>query len=277
LRPFFAICGQLNVLLSSFPAADSSEEQALFACATHVFLQTPEASQAQEALRGALGEGNIEQLNLILAFVRMAHYWTKLHPELAIEDDVNHLLATHEKLAACILKDLEAQNDSLSRQVTAELASLRTLQKKHETIELAYQELSIDHQYVQHSLQETGENLRKLVAVMPAGVYACDREGVITYHNRQACEFWVTRRTWTTRHGYFWIRAACFSRMGLFSGLRTRLLEKSSRRVFRFLISRWCWSVPTFPDLIYWRTSLHCAIPLASLQELSKLFRTSPS
>ncbi len=69
-------------------------------------------------------------------------------------------------------------------------ASLRRLQKRHETIEHAYQELSIDHEYVKHSLHETGENLRELVGVMPAGVYACDRGGVITYHNRQACELW---------------------------------------------------------------------------------------
>jgi signal transduction histidine kinase len=186
----FAICGELNSPLASFPAADSSEEQALFACATHVFLQTADASQAHQALRRTLGEGNLEQLNLILAFVRTAHYWTRLHPELAFEDDVNRLLATHQRLAACILKDPEAQKDSLSRQVTAELASLGRLQKQHETITQAYQELNIDHQYVKHSLHETEENLRELVGVMPAGVYACDREGVITYYNRQATELW---------------------------------------------------------------------------------------
>jgi signal transduction histidine kinase len=54
----------------------------------------------------------------------------------------------------------------------------------------SYQELSVDHQYVKHSLHETEENLRELVSVMPAAVYACDRQGVITYYNRQAVEIW---------------------------------------------------------------------------------------
>ncbi len=190
LLPLLAICDKFNSPLASFPTPDSPEEQALFACATHVFLQTPDASRAHEALRRALGEHNLEQVNLILTFVRSAHYWTKLHPELAIEDDVKHLLTTHETLAACILKDPEAQKDGLSRQVTAELASLRRLQKKHESIAQAYQELSVNHQYVKHSLHETEENLRELVAVMPAGIYACDKDGVLTYHNQQASEIW---------------------------------------------------------------------------------------
>jgi signal transduction histidine kinase len=132
----------------------------------------------------------LERLNLVLAFVRTAHYWTKLHPELALEDDISHLLAAYEALAYCILKDPEAQEDSLGNQVAAELASLRQLRRQHESITQAYQELSVDHQYVKHSLHATEENLRELVAVMPAGVFACDREGFITYYNPQAIEIW---------------------------------------------------------------------------------------
>jgi signal transduction histidine kinase len=190
LRPLFAICAEFDSPLSFFPVPDSPGEQALFAFSTHVFLQTPDAARAHEALRSALGAGNLEQLNLLLAFVRTAHYWTKLHPELPYEDDVTQLLATHEALADCILRDPEAQRDSLSRQVTAELASLRTLRKRHESMAQAYQELTVDHQWVKHSLYETEENLRELVAVMPAAIYACDREGLITYYNRAAVEIW---------------------------------------------------------------------------------------
>src|ERR1700733_14870631 len=100
LLPLFAVYADP---LSSFPEPDSPGEQALFACATHVFLQTADAAPAHEALRQALGAGCLEQLNLILAFVRTAHYWTQLHPELVLEDDINQLLATHEALAQCIL------------------------------------------------------------------------------------------------------------------------------------------------------------------------------
>jgi signal transduction histidine kinase len=190
LLPLLAACAEFDSPLSSFPAPDSPGEQALFACATHVFLQSPDAAKTHEALRHALGERNLEQLNLVLAFVRTAHYWTKLHPELVLEDDINQLLDAHEMLAQCILKDPEAQRDSLSRQVSAELASLRKLQQQHDSIAQAYQELNADHQYVKHSLYETEENLRELVSVMPAAVYACDREGIITYYNPQAVEIW---------------------------------------------------------------------------------------
>jgi PAS domain-containing protein len=74
--------------------------------------------------------------------------------------------------------------------VATELASLRKLRKQHESMAQAYQELSVDHHYVKHSLHETEENLRELVSVMPAAVYACDKEGIITYYNRQAVEIW---------------------------------------------------------------------------------------
>jgi signal transduction histidine kinase len=190
LLPIFAMCTELDSPLSSFPAPNSPGEQALFSCATHVFLQTADAPAAHEALRRVLGAGNLEQLNLLLAFVRTAHYWTRLHPELAFEDDVTQLLATHEALARCILKDPEAQSDRLSRQVAEELTSLRKLRKQHESIAQAYQGLSVDHLYMKHSLQETEENLRELISVMPAAIYACDRDGIVTYYNPQAAEMW---------------------------------------------------------------------------------------
>ena len=190
LQAAFAVCSECDSPLSSFPAPDSREEQALFACATHVFLQTPDAAQALESLRSPLGPVNMERMNLLLAFVRTAHYWTKIHPELVFEDDIAHLLETHETLAECILRDPEARRDTLSRQVAAELGSLRKLRTQHESMARAFQELSVDHQYAKHSLRETEENLRELISVMPASVYACDREGVITYFNPYAVELW---------------------------------------------------------------------------------------
>lgn len=131
LLALYAVCAECDSPLSSFPAPDSPEEEALFACATHVFLQTSDAPQAHEALRSPLGPINLEQLNLLLAFVRTAHFWTKLHPELVFEDDITRLLAAHENLAECILRDPEAQRDTLSRQVATELKALRKLRAQH--------------------------------------------------------------------------------------------------------------------------------------------------
>ena len=91
LEPHLALCAELDTPFLSLPEPDTAAEQALFACATHVFLQSPDAARAHAALHRALGPLSLERLNLVLAFVRTAHYWTKLHPELALEDDVSHL------------------------------------------------------------------------------------------------------------------------------------------------------------------------------------------
>ena len=194
LFPFFTTCAAFENPLSSFPEPESSGEQAIFACATHVFLQTPDAPAAREALKRALGPIYFEQLSLLLTFVRTGHYWTKLHPEIHFEDDVKQLLATHEALAECILKDPEAQQDGLSQQVAAELSSLRRLRQQHQSMAQAYQDLSLDHQYAKHHLHESEENLRELVSVMPAAVYACDIDGIITYFNPVASELWGRAR-----------------------------------------------------------------------------------
>jgi len=130
MLPLFTACAKLDSPLSSFPAPDSTAEEALIACSTHVFLQTSDAAGAHEALRLSLGEVQIEYLNVFLAFVRTAHYWTKLHLELDFEDDVQQLLATHEIVAQYVLNDPAARIDALRRQVGAELESLRDVTRK---------------------------------------------------------------------------------------------------------------------------------------------------
>jgi hypothetical protein len=44
----------------------------------------------------------------LLAFIRTAHYWTVLHPELSFEDDVRDLLMVKDELARLLLEDQEA-------------------------------------------------------------------------------------------------------------------------------------------------------------------------
>ena len=107
------------------PSADSQVEEAIFALAGHVFLQTAHASACLDALERLLGTVRLQYLLLFLAFVRAAHYWTKVHPEIEFEDDIKQLLATHEALANCILNDPEARSDSVSQSLLDELPSLR--------------------------------------------------------------------------------------------------------------------------------------------------------
>jgi signal transduction histidine kinase len=54
-----------------------------------------------------------------------AHYWTRIHPELTYEDDVEELLATHSELADRVLNDPEASACDTTTVILDELHSLR--------------------------------------------------------------------------------------------------------------------------------------------------------
>ena len=91
-------------------------------------LQTHPARPA--AMERLLGAAQLQYMLLFLAFVRAAHYWTKVHPEIEFEDDIKHLLSTHEALAACILNDPEAHSASLSSATQLLLEELPGLRLK---------------------------------------------------------------------------------------------------------------------------------------------------
>jgi len=106
------------------PWPDTQMEDAIFVLAAHVFLKTSDYLLCLDALSRLLGPARLQYLLLFLAFVRAAHYWTETHPEIALEDDINKLLATHEALADCILNDPQAR-DSISQSLLDELPALR--------------------------------------------------------------------------------------------------------------------------------------------------------
>ena len=105
LEPYLTLLETDVSPLPCAPESGSAAEEAVFACATHVFLQTAPAARCVEALRKAFTDTLFQHLLVFLAFVRTAHYWTKVHPELGLEDDVKQLFATHEALAECVLND----------------------------------------------------------------------------------------------------------------------------------------------------------------------------
>jgi PAS domain S-box-containing protein len=120
-----SFCAASLAPLVEMPSPDTQMEEAIFALATHVFLQTSHAPTCLDALERLLGAARLQYLLVFLAFVRAAHYWTKVHPDLEIEDDIKQLLETHEALAACILSDSEATSDNVSQSLLDELPALR--------------------------------------------------------------------------------------------------------------------------------------------------------
>ncbi len=104
--------------------ANTQMEDAIFVLAGHVFLKTSDYLPCLNTLARLLGPIRLQYLLLFLAFVRAAHSWTETHPEIAFEEDVDKLLATHEALADCILNDPEAR-DKVSQSLLDELPALR--------------------------------------------------------------------------------------------------------------------------------------------------------
>lgn len=108
LRSLISLYPKAMPPLGEMPEPGSDEEEAIFAFASHVFLQTPESPACLETLKALLGDSRLHCLNLFLLFIRAAHYWIKLHPEIKFEDDIKQLLSSHQDLAECILNDREA-------------------------------------------------------------------------------------------------------------------------------------------------------------------------
>ena len=109
-----------------------SHDADLLTLATVLFLQPARAARAKQALRIALGGEKFELLIGFLTFVRSAHYWTLMHPELGLEDDVKALLREHEELARLLMEDVEAGRCEMGTRLFEELESLRDLNERQE-------------------------------------------------------------------------------------------------------------------------------------------------
>ena len=125
LKPCLSFCSQSPAPLVEIPMAGTPMEDGLFSLASHVFLQTVDASECLEALERLLGTARLQYLLLFLTFVRAAHYWTKVHPEIQFEDDIKQLLARHQALASCILEDPDASTNKITQAILDELPALR--------------------------------------------------------------------------------------------------------------------------------------------------------
>lgn len=124
LQSYLSLCASSPAPIAEMPAAGTQVEDAIFVLAGHVFLRTSDYLVCLDGLARLLGPVRLQYLVLFLAFVRAAHYWTETHPEIAFEDDIDKLLATHEALAACVLNDPEA-TDNISQSLLDELPALR--------------------------------------------------------------------------------------------------------------------------------------------------------
>ena len=196
LDQHLALCEGLD--MGPFPPEpNSAQERAIFACAAHVFLRTPDASRALRALTRGFDGKTLEYMKLLLAFIRTAHYWTEIHPELVLEEDVNELLVTHEVIAKYVLADpAELPENRLAHRVSEDLISLRDLKERHLRLEQDYESLGTEHHRIEDRLsekeeilQENSKRLGQLAAIVESSddvIVSKDLNGIITSWNAAA-------------------------------------------------------------------------------------------
>ncbi len=156
-------------VIERWPCADSRMEDEIFACAAVMFVEPARSDSARHALSRTLGAHQYELLSGCLAFIRTAHYWTMLHPEIETEDDMLELMRTHTELAQLLLEDPEADRCEMGERLFDELADLRELNERHE-LEKAKKALELKDLQKDQFIAVLAHELRNpLTAIRTAG------------------------------------------------------------------------------------------------------------
>ena len=96
-------------LAGQLPDPRTDCEADLFDALTVMFLSPRDSAHARAAVRTAVGDATFELLVAYLAFIRTAHYWTEMHPELTYEPDMAEILLGYGELADLLLDKSEAE------------------------------------------------------------------------------------------------------------------------------------------------------------------------
>jgi two-component sensor histidine kinase len=162
-----AALARLEAVAAPFdwPSAETSHDDDLFTAATVLFIQPARAARAKRALRTALGGEKFELLLGLLTFIRSAHYWTLMHPELVLEDDLKELLRQHEELARLLGDDKEAAHCEMGTRLFEELESLRDLNERQE-LEKARQALELKDREKGLLLREVDHRIKNSLQIV---------------------------------------------------------------------------------------------------------------
>ena len=147
------------------PVPETEAEDWLIAAATLVFVEPARSERPRRALYQALGGNRYEHLLGLLTFIRTAHYWTVLHPELFFEEDARELLSVNEELARVLLQDPEAARCDMGARLFAELEELRDLNERRE-LEKAKRALEAQVQQKELLLKEVNHRVKNSLQIV---------------------------------------------------------------------------------------------------------------
>ena len=154
-----------------WPDSDEDLEDAIFACAAVMFVEPARSERARHALIRALGSRRFEFFSGCLAFIRTAHYWTMLHPEIETEADMLSLLHEQEELAKLLVADPEADRCEMGERLFDELTALRDLHERQE-LEKAKQALEEKDRQKDQFIAALAHELRNPLATIRASADA---------------------------------------------------------------------------------------------------------
>ncbi|MCW8109854.1 ATP-binding protein [Alteromonas ponticola] len=172
LLPYLEMVKRQKLSMSRAPEQGSEDEYAIFVCVAHILLQTESTPDCLDALKLAYSPNDLEYLLVLLTFIRTAHYWTKVHPDLEIEDDLRQLFTVQEKLAEKIFNDPEAGACELSSQLQKELYALRRETQLMEQIKTTNEALKEANTRKDDFLATLAHELRNPLAPITSGLEA---------------------------------------------------------------------------------------------------------
>jgi two-component sensor histidine kinase len=148
-----------------WPSSETSNDDDLFTLVTILFLQPARARGAKRALRMAVGGDKFELLVGFLTFIRSAHYWTLMHPDLGLEDDLTEMLRQNEELASLLSEDKEAGHLEMGTRLFEELESLRDLHER-QALEKARQALELKDRQKDLMLKEVDHRIKNSLLIV---------------------------------------------------------------------------------------------------------------
>src|ERR1700722_11410569 len=170
----YASLGAAPIAIERWPAPGSCMEDEIFACAAVMFVEPARSDLARRGLVRTLGLREYELFSGWLAFIRTAHYWTMLHPEIESEDDMLELMRGHEELASLLLADPEAHRSEMGERTFQELTHLRELNERQE-LQKAKQSLEEKDRQKDQFIAVLAHELRNPLSAIRTSAYALRR------------------------------------------------------------------------------------------------------